>query len=302
MTPRLRLLRFWLMAGALTAVAGCAVGVQQAAVLPWVQGNWRTTGADLVVRDPATGSTLPVHVGTESGAISLATATQIMLALDLPFMRLSAAPAILGRNDLEFIQADVLYKHLIIDEPGRRWWLLGGLGVTILNSGYAYTSSAGAGGSFAGKTVAPTDTVNYSVRKDASGAYAALGAQVELLSWLHGYAELLLRLTHTEKEYESLTVTAGNETLNLLSKDANLTIDRTLAGGVTTDYTVPAVMLAIGVQFNLPSYRFTRRFVSWHAGKPENDEAPTLPESDTGTTDPESEPVPIGADPTPALQ
>ena len=268
-----RRLAHWMAA---VTLAGCAAGVQQTAVLPWVQGTWRTAGSDLVVRD-TTGATLPVHLGADHAAISMATATQILLALDLPFMRLSMAPSILGRNDLEFIQADMLYKHLVVDQPGRRWWLLGGLGVTILNSGVSVSSSPTTAGTFAGKSVTPSDTVNYSLRRDATGAYAAIGAQVEIFGWMHGYAELLLRLTHSEKDYESLTVSAGKDTVNLLASGTGLNVARSLVGAINTDYTVPAVMLAVGVQFNLPSYRTVRRFVSWHAGNPAMDEAPVDP-------------------------
>ena len=167
-----------------------------------------------------------------------------------------------------------MYKHLIIDQPGRRWWLLGGLGVTILNSGLSVSSAPTTAGTFASKAVTTSDTVNYTLRRDATGAYAALGAQVEIFGWMHGYVELLLRLTHSEKDYESLTVSAGKDSVNLLATGTGLNVSRSLVGAVTTDYTVPAVMLAVGVQFNLPSYRTVRRFVSWHAGDPAMDDAP----------------------------
>ncbi len=266
---------------ALTLQVGCATGIQQTAVLPWVRGGWSFSGTDFIARDPS-GTSMPVHVGSDSGRIQdIGTVTQILLAMDLPFMRASMAPALLGNNNVEFIQADLLYKHLIVDEPGRRWWLLAGLGAMILNTGVSFTTHPTQNTVIAGHNVTPDDTINYTARRDASGIYAALGAQVELTGWCHGYVEMLARLSHSESQYESITMPIGanGTTVDLTGANSNVTLDRQLQGSVTTNYTVPTFLLSVGVQFNLPSYHVTRRFVHWHAGDPAMDELPPEPET-----------------------
>ena len=146
----------------------------------------------------------------------------------------------------------------------------------ILNSGVSFATHPTQNTVIAGHTFTPDDTINYVARRDSSGTYLALGAQMEITGWCHGYAEMLVRLAHVENQYESITmpIPGNSASLDITSSTANLTIDRQLQGSVQTNYNVPAFLLAIGVQFNLPSYRVTRRFVSWHAGDPAMDDAP----------------------------
>ncbi len=270
---RLRLLALLTL---LLVQASCAAGFQQAAVLPWVRGGWTFSGTDFVVRDVA-GGTMPVHIGADSGRLQdVGTVTQILLALDLPFLRASMAPAVLGNNNLEFIQADLLYKHLIIDEPGRRWWLLGGLGMMILNTGVSYTVHPTNNTVIAGRNVTPADTISYTDRRDSAGAYAVVGAQVEITGWCHAYGEAMVRLSHSESQFESITmpVSSNGAALDMTTSTTNLQIDRQLQGTVQTNYNVPAFLATVGIQFNLPSYRVTRRFIRWNAGDPAMDAAP----------------------------
>lgn len=272
--------------GLLLTLNACAVGLQQSVALPFVHGNWTYSGTDAVVSDPVSGGTLPIHVGAESGQLDLNTMTQILLALDLPFLRMSMAPALLGRNDIEYIQADFLYKHLMIEQPGRRWWLLAGLGAVILNSGLKTTLSPTRTATISGQTLTPNDTVNYEARHNASGGYLAVGAQAELTGWLHFYAELLMRFSHSESQSETANIVTGQNTLNLLQ--SSLHWERTKTGVTTADYTTPVVLLAVGVHFSLPSYHLVRRLISWHGGNPALDDAPpSLPEPVTPETLPQ---------------
>lgn len=275
---------------ALCVLSGCAVGLQQAAVLPWVHGGWAFSGTDLTVKDVG-GGTMPVHIAADSGAVQdIGTVTQLLLAADLPFARVSIAPALMGNRNIEFIQFDMLYKHIVVEEAGRRWWLMGGIAGMILNSGVSFTSHPSNNVVLAGHTYTPDDTINYTARRDASGMYAAVGAQVELTGWCHGYIEALIRLTHSETPYELITMnpvdgnTAG---LDITKSTANLTVERQLQGTVRGDLQVPAFLLAVGIQFNLPSYHVTRRFLSYQGGDPALDDAPP-------------EPVPPPEDATPA--
>ena len=272
----------------LLLLSGCAVGVQQAMVLPWVRGNWSFSGTDFVARD-ATGGKMPVHVGGDSGTLNdLGTVTQLLVALDLPFLRASAAPALTTSNNVEFIQADLLYKHLIVDEPGRRWWLLGGLGLVVLNSGVAMTTHPSQSTTLGGRTVTPDDTINYTARRDTSGTYAVLGAQTEITGWCHAYGEMLIRFAHSERQTEQMEVQAGanGAALNLASPPVGVTIDRQLQGTVQSEFDAPVFLLNVGVHFNLPSYHLTRRLVSWHGGDPAMDDAvPELPEDVTQAGD-----------------
>lgn len=264
---------------ALLLLQSCAVGLQQAAVLPWVRGNWAFSGTDLVVRD-VQGGTLPIHVGADRGSLQdIGTVTQIVIAADAPFARVSIAPALTTSNNIEFIQMDMLYKHLISEEPGRRWWLLAGLGAMILNAGVAFTTHPTQNTVIAGRAVTPNDTIDYTARRDASGAYAVIGAQTELTGWCHGYVEALVRLTHGATQHESITMpVGGGASLDMTTSSTNLTVERTLQGTVKSDYDVPAFILAVGIQFNLPSYHVTRRFIRWHGGDPALDDAPPEPE------------------------
>ena len=287
MTVARKLAALWLLTGALP---GCAVGVQEAMVAPWLRGNWAYSGTDLVARDPA-GGAMPLHVGGDSGQLrDTGTATQLLLALDLPFLRASMAPALMSDPNIEFIQAELLYKHLLVDEPGRRWWLLAGLGAIILNSGVSYSVHPSAATVLAGRKITPDDAINYTARRDATGGYAAVGAQVELTGWMHGYMELLVRLTHAESQVEQISVAAGSNgaALDLTSASSGVSLERQLTGTVHADFNVPVFLLAMGVHFNLPSYHFTRKFISWHAGDPENDEARPDPET----------PLPVETSPT----
>ncbi len=269
-----------LTAVAVVALTGCAVGVQQAMILPWMHGNWMYTGTNFVARD-TTGAIMPINIAGDYGQVQdIGTVTQILLAMDLPFMRLSMAPALLGNNNLEFIQADMLYKHLILDEPGRRWWLLGGIAGLILNTGVSYTVHPSQNTTLNGRPVTPDDAIAYQARHDISGLYAAVGAQVELTGWCHGYGELLVRLSRSDTQYESIQLAAGSNggALDLTNSTSTVRIDRQQQASVTTNYDVPALLVAIGVHFNLPSYHLTRRLIGWHAGDPEMDDARPEPE------------------------
>jgi hypothetical protein len=268
----------------LLLLSSCAAGVQQAMVLPWVRGNWSYSGTDFVARDAA-GGKMPVHIGGDSGTLNdLGTVTQILLAMDLPFMRASFAPALTTSNNVEFIQADLLYKHLLIDEPGRRWWLLGGLGLVVLNSGVSLTTHPSQNTMLNGRTVTPDDTINYTARRDTTGTYAAIGAQMEITGWCHAYGELLVRLGHTEHQVEQMELQGGanGPAINLSTPPAGLTVDRQLQATVQSEFDAPVILLNVGVHFNLPSYRIVRHVVRWQSGDPALDDAlPELPEDVT---------------------
>ncbi len=264
----------------LLAQAGCAVGVQQAMILPWMHGNWMYTGTKFVARDTA-GATMPIGIAGDSGDVqSFGTATQILLAVDTPFARVSIAPALLGNANVELVQLEALYKHLIFEEPGRRWWLLAGLSMLALNTGVAYTTHPSANVTLNGRKITTDDVVDYTARHDISGLYAELGVQTELTGWCHGYFEVLVRLSRSDSQVETMSVLSGDNggVVNLSTPAAGLTIDRQLQGSVTTNYDVPGLLMAVGIHFNLPSYHVTRRFVSWHGGDPALDDAPPEPE------------------------
>ncbi len=269
------------------SLCSCAIGLQQSVLAPGVQGSWAFSGVDrTLVGSGANASTqIPLQLGPDGGTVDrILSPTSLLLALDLPFARLSIAPALLGRDDLELIQFDMLYKHLLIDEPGERWWLLGGLSSVILNSGLSLQQPAHLTGpiSVGGHTYDTATTVNYTARRDASAIYAALGAQRELTGWCHAYIELLVRMAESTSHVETAALQSSGSTTDIFPNANGFTSQTVRAGQVNANLELPWVVLTVGVHFNLPSYHFVRRLIRFGAGKAINDQA--LPADATEAT------------------
>jgi len=246
---------------------------------PAVHGSWAYSGADRTLTGPA-GSAAPAtisqHESPDSGAVDrIFSPTSLLLALDLPFARLSIAPALLGRDDLELIQFDMLYKHLWLDDPGERWWLLGGFSAVILNSGLAHRQSLHLSDPIrvGGHTYDSSATLAYTARRDASAMYATLGAQREWTGWCHVYAELLVRFSTNSSSMESAALEDSGASTDIFPNANGFTAQTNQPGRVDASLELPWVVVTVGVHFNLPSYHFTRRVIRFGAGLARNDQA-----------------------------
>ena len=284
----MRLLRFSVVASlCCLGLGGCAIGVQQAVFAPGIHGSWAFSGVDRTLQGPAGAATplnIPLHANADGGNVErILSPTQVVLALDLPFARVSIAPALLGRDDLELIQFDMLYKHLWIDEPAERWWLLGGFSAVIFNAGLSTTQPLHLSEAVRvdGHSYGSGATLNYTARRDASALYATLGAQRELTGWCHAFVELLVRLSAGSSSVETATLQDSGSSTDIFPNAHGFTSTTQRTGQVTANFELPWVVLAVGLHFDFPSYHFVRRLVHLGAGKAAFDQASELPATQT---------------------
>lgn len=267
------------------AAAGCTMGLQQATIMPPISGSWQFSGVDMTVHPPAdrAGKSTPLDVSlnADHDTATFSSVTQLSFGFDLPWARMVIAPALIGRNDLEFIQLDLLYKHLLPTESRYKWRLLAGFSFLFLNAGVTRSQALTLAQPIAldKMIVRSGDTVTYSNLHTSSAWNATVGIEAEIFEWLHGFLQTSFRISDSNSSNETLTLTVNDSgqvdsngrsqaaTVNLLT-DSRFATDVRQAGHVDSSLHVPPFTALLGLSVTWPTFGNIKRLFGFRDEQP----------------------------------
>ncbi len=293
------------------SVTSCTMGLQQAAIMPPISGSWQFSGVDMTVHPPpdraGKSSPLDVSLNADHDTATFSSVTQLSLGFDLPWARMVIAPALVGRDDLEFIQLDLLYKHLLPTDSRYKWRLLAGFSFLFLNAGVTRSQALTLAQPIAldKMTVRTGDTVTYTNLHTSSAWNATVGVEAEIFEWLHVFLQTSFRMTESNSSNESLTLSVNDSgqidsngrsqaaTVNLLT-DSRFATDVRQPGRVDSSLHVPPFTALLGLGVTWPTFGNFKRlfgFGAEPAPAPPALERP-LPEQPEDAPPPQPQPPP----------
>jgi len=294
-----------------TAIAGCTLGLQKMAIIPPISGSWQFSGVDMAVHPPAdrAGKSTPLDVSlnADHDTATFSSVTQLSLGFDLPWARVVIAPALIGRTDLEFIQLDLLYKHLLPTDSRYTWRLLAGFSFLFLNAGVTRSQPLALTEPIVldKMVVRSGDTVTYTNLHTSSAWNATVGVEAEIFEWLHAFLQTSFRMSESNTSNETLTLAVNDSgqvdsngraqaaTVNLLT-DSRFATDVRQAGHVDSSLHVPPFTAVLGLSVTWPTFGNIKRLFGFRDEQPATPTAleRPLPEQPEDVAPPPAQPPP----------